>query len=305
VRVLVTGSSGHVGGAIAAHLLERGHEVIGLSRRLTKSSRLLSHAIAADLGAPGLAEQLGSRQQRCDAIVHAAASLDRNPYAPSISLANGVGTQQMLALGARWEVSSFVYVSGVAVIGSPDELPVTEEHTAAPPTAYHASKLFGEHLCDVVRATGTPTVSLRLTAPVGPGMADGTILPVFVSRALSGEPLELAGRGTRGQDYVDVRDVAAAVEASLERGPTGVLNIASGRCVTNVELARRCIDALESSSEVRLTGASDAEEGVRWEVSIERAGAAIDYRPRRSLEDTIAVVADEVRARPKTGATDD
>jgi nucleoside-diphosphate-sugar epimerase len=295
MRILVSGSSGHVGGAIAAHLMERGHEVVGLSRRLTKNNRLLSHAVAADIGTPGLAALIADKQGRCDAIVHAAAAIDYDPYAPAISMTNGVGTQQLLALAARWEVSSFVYVSSVPLIGRPLELPITEEHPVAPLSAYHASKLFGEHLCAIARAAGTPTISLRLTAPVGPGMAAGRILPVFVRRALAGEPLELAGEGTRGQDYVDARDVATAVEASLQMQPAGVLNIASGTCTTNHELANRCVEVLGSSSEVRLLGTPDPEEGVRWEVSIQRAEETIDYRPRHSLQDSITAVAEDLR----------
>jgi nucleoside-diphosphate-sugar epimerase len=132
-------------------------------------------------------------------------------------------------------------------------------------------------------------------------MAAGRILPVFVRRALAGEPLELAGEGTRGQDYVDVRDIAAAVEASLRVEPSGVLNIASGTCTTNLELAGRCVELLGSSSEVRLSGTPDREEGVRWEVSIERAAETIDYRPRHSLEDSITTVAEELRTNPDRG----
>src|SRR5581483_4135375 len=161
----------------------------------------------------------------------------QDPYSPAISLTNGLGTQQMLELAARWQVRSFVFISSVPLIGVPTELPITETHPAAPRTAYHASKLYGEHLCAVARRAGTPAVSLRLTAPVGRTMPPGRILPTFIRRALAGEPLELAGEGTRGQEFVDVRDVARAVDAAIEHAAGGVLNIASGSCVTNLELA--------------------------------------------------------------------
>jgi len=197
----------------------------------------------------------------------------------------------MLELAARWGVESLVYLSSVPVIGRPFELPVTEQHPVDPPSAYHASKLYGEQLVDVARRDGLATVSLRLTAPVGPGMPAARLLPTFVRRALSGETLEVMGEGTRGQDYVDTRDIAAAVEASLVRRATGLLNVASGRCVSNLELARRCVAVVDSSSDVMLSGAPDPEEGVRWEVSIALAERELGYRPRHSLEDSIAAVA--------------
>lgn len=304
VRILVTGSSGFVGAAIAARLMEAGHDVVGLGRRLTKGNRMLTHAVAADLERPGVADLLAAGEP-CEAIVHAAAAITHDPYAPAVSLANCLGTQQMLELAARWRVASFVYLSSLPVVGHPRELPITETHPTEPLTAYHASKLYGEHLLAVARADGTNAVSLRLTAPVGPGMPDGRILSAFVGRALQGEPLEVAGRGTRAQDYVDVRDIALAVEESVHRAASGTLNIAAGTPVTNLELAERCVEQLGSDSDIRFSGQPDAEEGRRWEVSIARARSVIDYRPQFTLEDSITAVAAERRTAEAAGARDD
>lgn len=292
MRILVTGSSGQVGGAVAARLVAAGHEVVGLGRRLTKENRALSGAVVVDLGRSGAVEALGGVAP-CEGIVHAAAALAREPSAFQISLTNCLGTQQVVELARRWEASSLVYISSLPVVGRPSSLPVTEDHRTEPPTVYHASKLYGEHLVAVADRCGVPAVSLRLTAPVGPRTPDGRIMSEFVRRALYGEPLLVAGAGTRGQDYVDVRDVSDAVLACLERRARGLLNVASGLCVTNLDLARRCVAALGSVSEVRLTGSPDPDEGVRWEVSISRAREAIGYAPSRTLEDSIAAVAEE------------
>jgi nucleoside-diphosphate-sugar epimerase len=293
VRILVTGSSGQVGAAIAARLLAAGHEVVGLGRRLTKGNRQLSGALAVDLGRVGVAKALATRQRRCDAIVHAAASLERDPFAPDVSLTNCLGTQQIVELATRWQVASFVYISSLPVIGLPSSSPVTEEHPVCPLTSYHASKLYGEQLVGLAEREGIPSVSLRLTAPAGPGTPDGRIMTAFVRRALDGQPLLVAGKGTRGQDYVDVRDVAEAVMACIERTTRGLLNIGSGQCVTNLELARRCIEALGSTSEIRMTGSADPEDDVRWVVSIDRARSVIGYSPGRTLDESIAVIAQE------------
>jgi UDP-glucose 4-epimerase len=296
LRVLVTGSSGFVGGAIASDLAGRGHEVVGLGRRMTKRNRCLAGAVAVDLGRVGVADALAGGQRRCEAIVHAAAAIEQDPFAPAVSLTNGLGTQQVAELAARWEVSSLVFISSVPVIGRPGELPVTEDHPPSPLTAYHASKLYGEQLIAIAGRGGFPAVSLRLTAPVGPGIPDGRFLSVLVRRALAGEPLMLAGEGTRGQDYVDVRDVAAATDAAIERRAAGVLNIASGRCVTNLELAQRCLAALDSSSPIEYSGLPDPDEGVRWEVSIARADEQLAYQPQRSLEESIVAISEELSA---------
>lgn len=289
MRVLVTGASGHVGGAVATRLAGAGHEVVGLSRR-TAGAAGVSQLLSADLGGDGVLERLAA-ERPCEAVVHSAAETDLDPHAPGVVMTNCLGTQRVVALAERWSCAQMVFVSSVPVIGRPRQLPVTEEHPLDPPTAYHASKLFGERLTELAGRRGMAAASLRLTSPVGPGTPPGTILGVFVRRALAGEPLEVAGNGTRAQDYVDVRDVADGVLACLESRSGGVFNIARGEPVANAELAGACVAALGSRSEVRAGSRPDPEEGVRWEVSIQRAADAFGYSPSRTIADSILAAA--------------
>lgn len=285
----MTGASGHVGGALAARLVEEGHEVIAVSRRLALVPGL-SQTLAVDLAAPGARQRL-AEAGRCEAIVHAAAAVVHAPDDLSVSLVNCAGTQLLVTLAEEWHTERLVYISGVPVIGRPRTLPVTEEHPVDPPTAYHASKLYGEQLVELARRRGLSAATLRLTSPVGPGTPDGRILSVFVRRAISGDALEVAGSGRRTQDYVDVRDAADAVAACLDRDVSGLFNVASGRSVSNLELAERCVAALGSSSPIRVGERPDPEDAIRWEVSIERAAERFGYAPSRSLADSIAAVA--------------
>ena len=100
MRVLVAGSSGHVGGAIAQNLVEAGDEVIGLSRRPSRISGLAG-AAKLDLGSETAAEQVAEQVPSCGAIVHAAASMERGLDAPAIALVNVLGTQQVVRLAKR------------------------------------------------------------------------------------------------------------------------------------------------------------------------------------------------------------
>jgi UDP-glucose 4-epimerase len=292
--VLVTGASGHIGGTVARALVRDGHDVVALSRRWTKIPGLAqSHMI--DIGAPGLTARLA--EQPCDAIVHAAASMATDPHAPSLPLVNALGTQQLLALAELWRVRAFVYLSSIAVIGTPHELPITEAHPTAPASAYAASKLYGEQLTALAAQRGVAASSLRVTSPIGPGMAAGRIVSVFVERALAGEPLMLAGRGGRRQDFVDVRDVAAAVLACLAERACGAFNVAAGCSVSNVELARLCVQVLESRSEVVFSDRDDPDEALHWDVSIDRARVQLGYEPRHELRDSMRAVAADARRR--------
>lgn len=289
--MLVTGASGFVGGAVAGHLAGAGHEVVGLSRRPGSVPGLYG-LLDANIGDTDVAARIARKLKPCDAIVHAAAALGFADDDSRLVLVNALGTQQMLVLAAHWSISRFVFLSSLPVIGTPAVLPVTEQHPTAPASAYHASKLYGEHLVAVATAEGRCGVSLRLTSPVGAGMPSGRILSVFVRRALAGEPLEVAGGGTRRQDYVDVRDVCSAVTSCLATQITGVVNVAAGRSVSNRELAERCVAELASQAEIRIGGGCEPEDDLRWEVSIDRALVALGWAPAHSLEASIRAVAD-------------
>jgi nucleoside-diphosphate-sugar epimerase len=136
-------------------------------------------------------------------------------------------------------------------------------------------------------------VSLRISSPVGPETPRGRIFSEFVHKAVHGEPLVLAGTGGRRQNYVDVRDVAAAVAQCVKSDVQGVFNVAGAASVSNLELAESCIRTLSSTSTFSFSGAPDAEENVRWDVSIERARAAFGYVPACSIEDSILAAANK------------
>lgn len=134
MRVLVTGSSGHVGGAIAARLRSDGHTVIGVSRH--RGSTAVNDHIEIDISDPDVVGRLSTAVEPCGAIVHAAATLSHDPDASAVSLTNCWGSQAMLAVGRAWGVENFVYLSSIGVIGLPVELPITEDHPVAPRSTY-------------------------------------------------------------------------------------------------------------------------------------------------------------------------
>jgi UDP-glucose 4-epimerase len=291
MRVFLTGATGQVGRAIAAFLADHGHHVAGASRHSRPVPGLFEQ-VEASLGTEDALDLVTKALQPCEAIVHAAASLSHDNSDPSISLTNCLGTQQVIKLAHTWAARQLVYISSVPVIGRPIQHPITEDHPTQPATAYHASKLYGEHLMRLAEVNGLRAASLRITSPSGPGTPDNRILSVFVRKAAAGEPLQILGKGSRRQNYVDIRDVAAAVEACLTKQASGIYNIAATDSISNYELAQTCISELGSSASIDFAGKPDPEEGTVWDVSVSKASRDLGYRPRFTIRDSIRAVAE-------------
>ena len=288
MRILLTGVTGFIGQAIALHLRSKNHEIFGVHARYRKpESGQNFNNIVADLGSISTVEKLYTEIPPCDAVIHAAASLNMDLFANDVAHINCAGVQNILWLASQWQCQSFVFLSSVPVIGVPLVLPIDEEHPARPTTAYHASKLFGEQLVRLAAVKGLNAVSLRLPAPVGPGMPDNRLLSVLVRHALNNEKIELQGQGSRQQNYIDIRDIARAAELCLRNQVSGVFNIASASCISNIDLARRCIERCQSRSEIVFNGLPDAEEGYIWDVSIEKARNELGYTPQYSIDAAI------------------
>ena len=292
MRIFLTGATGQVGRAIAASLANHGYQVAGASRHFRRVPGLFEH-VAVCLGSEDAFDQIAKALPPCEAIVHAAASLSHDNYDPSISLTNCLGTQQIIKLAHVWGTPQLVYISSVPVIGRPIEHPITENHPTQPLTAYHASKLYGEDLMRLAEGKGSRAASLRITSPSGPGTPENRIFAVFVRRALTGEPLQILGRGSRRQNYVDVRDVAAAVEACLTKPASGIYNIAATDSISNYELAQTCISELSSSASVEFVAKPDPEEGTVWDVSVSKACRDLAYRPQFTIRDSLRAVAED------------
>jgi UDP-glucose 4-epimerase len=282
MKILLSGGSGHVGGAIKNHLLALDQKVVCASR---------SGDIRVDLSCIRADDQIVEAMQSCDIVVHCAACIAKSAEDHLVTLANCLGTQNVIQSAKRLGAKVLVYISSLQVIGKPIHLPITETHPTMPLTLYHSSKLFGENLVNIANSSTLRTVTLRIPSPIGPNTPRGRIFSEFVHNSIGGNDLTIIGQGTRRQNYVDVRDVAIATANCLNTEARGIYNIAGSNSFSNLELAHACINTLSSRSSIAFTGANDPEEGVCWEVSIDKALKELEYQPRYSIYDSIRAAA--------------
>ena len=232
-----------------------------------------------------------------DAVIHLAADMRKEPYGVEVVSHNCVGTQRLLELCEKNGVGVFVQLSSLPVIGKPIEHPITEKHSLAPPSVYHATKVMEELLANYADDKhGLRTVSFRISAPVGIGMNPNTIFPTFVRRSLKGANLILTGKGARKQTYVHVADISRAIFLALQKeNAHGVYNLSSYNCLSNKALAEKCIEMLHSDSKIVFSGKEDEMDDYVWDVSLERIRGELGYEPQITIEQAILEYADSIR----------
>lgn len=287
MNILVTGSTGFLGGAICRLLHRAGHTVTGLGRRPSGPADVSSY-LSGDLLDDAFLDAVAQAVGQVDAVVHAAACISYDPQMESrLMMTNIIGTQKTAALARRLGAEQIVFLSSIPVIGKPRFHPVTEEHPLHPETAYHVSKLAAELL---LQAGTLPAMILRVPAPVGIGMDPGTILPVLVSRCLAGKALQIYGQGSRIQTYLAAEDIARAVELALSHGGSGLF-LLPGEAISNADLARLCRQVTGSASPIILGTVPDPHDGETWDISGEKAAAELGFVPQISLRSVIRTLA--------------
>lgn len=211
MRCLVTGGSGFIGSHVVDKLKDKGIEVRIFDMVLPTHRKDVEfyHGSILDL------EALRMAVSGIDVIFHLAAIADvkdvyEDPYyAEAINVR---GTINVLEAARRsgGRVKKVIYGSTTWVY-SEAEGDIVDETTPlhAPSHLYTATKVTGEYYCNAYsKLYGLETVILRYGIPYGPRARDGAVIPIFVGKALKGEPLTIAGDGSQFRKFVYVEDLA-------------------------------------------------------------------------------------------------
>ncbi len=97
----------------------------------------------------------------------------------------------------------------------------------------------GDAVSQLPQLYGVPFTVLRYGIPYGPRMREELLIPLFIKKALAGEPLTVAGSGSQYRRFVYVRDLASAhVLAMSDRAAQQTYNLEGSRKITVLEVAR-------------------------------------------------------------------
>ena len=197
----------------------------------------------------------------------------------------------MLHHSMQAKVKRFVYAASSAAYGDQPTSSKRESDLPSPLSPYAVAKLAGEYYCQAYfHSFGLETVGLRYFNVYGPRQDPDSpysaVIPLFVSRILSGEKPSIYGDGLQSRDFTYVSNVVHGNLLASERPNIGgrVFNIADGGQTTLLQLLKLLGGLLGKSIEPDFLPArlGDVRESL---ADITLARKLLGYEPQVRLEE--------------------
>jgi nucleoside-diphosphate-sugar epimerase len=157
-----------------------------------------------------------------------------------------------------------------------------------PLTAYGRAK---RHVAESVAAIAAnhagEFAEARLFFTTGPGENLGRFVPTIVNAILSERPANL-GPANVCRDFMDVRDVGAAIASLLDGGVVGAVNIGTGTPRRLSEVASRVGEMMGRPDLIRIGAIKlRADEPAMLVANPRRLSAEVGFQPRHSLDEAL------------------
>jgi UDP-glucuronate 4-epimerase len=232
MRILVTGTAGFIGAALARRLLERGDEVYGIDNHNDYYDPSLKEARLAQFAAHPAYTHLRADLADADAVDRAFAEFQpqrvvnlaaqagvryslKNPRAYVRS--NLDGFLNILEGCRHGQVEHLVYASSSSVYGANRKMPfAVEDAVDHPVSLYAASKKANELMAhSYSHLYGLPTTGLRFFTVYGPWGRPDMSPMLFADRISRGEPIDVFNFGNHSRDFTYIDDIVEGVIRTL------------------------------------------------------------------------------------------
>lgn len=289
MRVMLTGASGFVGRWALLALARQGADVYAVCRRRPNADAKFTwlELDLLDAKAAGIAVAAA----KPDVILHLAWTVDHGVFWTSqLNLSWVAASLRLAEAAAVAGAMRFIAVGTCYEYCWPDGGDCEEQTTPLEPrTLYGISK-------DAVRRVVAAFLAdhqvafawARLFFLYGPGEDTSRLVPA-ICRALTANEPALCSLGSAVRDFMDVRDVGAALAAVTLSRLTGAVNIASGQGVSVAQVAHK-LGALAGRPDLVHLGALPDRPGEppRITASGARLRTETGFLPSRSLDEGLA-----------------
>ena len=322
MKTLLTGGTGYIASHTAVELVAAGHDAVLLDNLANSQATVVGRLetitgrrlpfIEGDIRDTRLLERT-LREHRVEAVIHFAGlkAVGESVAKPIEYHSNNVqGTVSLLEAMQAAGVKTLVFSSSATVYGSPQYLPLDEQHPTSTANPYGRTKLhIEEMLADVAPSDlAWRFACLRYFNPVGahasgligedPSGIPNNLMP-FVARVAAGKlpHVNVFGNdyptpdGTGVRDYIHVVDLAKGHLAALDflgrEAGWHAINLGTGKGSSVLEMIRAFEKASERPVPFRIAPRRPGDVASCY-ATTDKAARVLGWRAERTLEDMCA-----------------
>lgn len=277
-RILVTGSSGFVGKHLVGELKRQEAEVLTLAD---------CHRHRIDIRdqqrIKGMIDEIGDLD-----IVYHLAAISSVPFSienPRETYeVNVLGTLNILELCRLCKAEKIIF-TGSYLYGSPQYMPIDENHPLQPTNPYARSKMLGEELCRAYNADfEVKCIILRPFNIYGEEQNENFLIPRIIDQLRYGK-IELKDPKPK-RDFIYISDVIDAyIKAGEFNGNFEVFNIGYGESYTVEEIVDRIVCLYGKNVKVGYSGERRKHEVMDTVADIRKAKELMRWAPTVPLDE--------------------
>lgn len=298
-RVVITGGAGFIGSFLCERFLAAGDEVVAVDSLMTGARANIAHLlnnprfsfVVHDITTP---LEIDGPITGVLNFASPASPIDYLKIPIETLRVGAIGTENMLRV-ARAKGARFLHASTSEVYGDPLVHPQPESYlgnvdAVGPRGCYDEAKRYGEAIVMAYRRIhGVDTRIARIFNTYGPRMrlADGRVIPAFLSQALRGEAMTIFGDGKQTRSLCFVDDLVDGLVRLFEANEPMPVNLGTQFEVSMLDLAETIRDLVGSKSAFTFHPLPEGDPKVR-RPDTTRARAILGWEPRVSLRDGLA-----------------
>ncbi len=227
------------------------------------------------------------QELKIDTLVHCAAITNQNVTQPELYEANVVLTSRLAYLASESKIERFIHLSSIPIVGKPPRNLINELTQVKPATKYHQTKLESEEILGEVGGDKLKKVILRIPAPIGLYMSPDRIVMRIINYIKNGQNPVIYFDGSRVQNYLDIRDLARAIESLDRYDKSNMFLIPGLDSVSNLELAEILIEKSGTKLKVEFSKQVDSANDEKWLIDGTKALNEIGYIPKYGIENSL------------------
>jgi nucleoside-diphosphate-sugar epimerase len=270
--ILVTGATGFIGSALVIRIESMGFEVIQFG------------SVDGDISDINFIEEYENRKI-CHVFHLASKTFVPDSWENPIDFykSSVLGTVNILQL-CRIKKIPLTYVSAY-IYGTPEELPITEEHRVRPNNPYAHSKFLAEDLCKFYSEFhGVKVTIVRPFNVYGKGQKKTFLIPLIIDQVLHKEAIKVKDLNPK-RDYIYLDDLVSGLINTLDNQEQfSIFNLGSGKGLSVSDIIQIIQNVAGTNKEVISEKKERKNEVMNVIADIKKSKEYLNWMPTYSFE---------------------